>query len=255
MEEEPSLKVVVWNTRGLNNPARRTAVRIAMGDASASVVCISESKLQSVNAFDIVECFGPRFDGFAYLPALGTASGVIVAWCSEDVAVEASRTDRFSVSVKLKHAGRSQESAWWLTVVYGPTVEDLKPVFLDELRALRATLVGLWAVAGDFNLIVDACDKSNTWLNRRSMDMFRRCINDLELRESNLLGRRYTWSSERAMPMMAKLDRWFGSVEWDELHPNAALSALSSSLSDHCPILMTSASSLPLKRRFRFERF
>jgi hypothetical protein len=110
-------------------------------------------------------------------------------------------------------------------------------------------------VAGDFNLIVDACDKSNTWLNRRSMDMFRRCINDLELRESNLLGRRYTWSSERAMPMMAKLDRWFGSVEWDELHPNAALSALSSSLSDHCPILMTSASSLPLKRRFRFERF
>jgi hypothetical protein len=31
--------------------------------------------------------------------------------------------------------------------------------------------------------------------------------------------------------------------------------ALSSSLSDHCPILMASASSLPLKRHFRFESF
>jgi hypothetical protein len=79
MEDEPNIKVVVWNTRGLNNPARRTAVRVAVGDARASVVCVSESKLHSVTAFDIVECFGPRFDGFAYLPAVGTAGGVIVA--------------------------------------------------------------------------------------------------------------------------------------------------------------------------------
>jgi hypothetical protein len=48
----------------------------------ASVMCVSESKLQRVSAFDIVECFGPRFDGFVYLPAVGTAGGVIVAWMS-----------------------------------------------------------------------------------------------------------------------------------------------------------------------------
>jgi hypothetical protein len=99
MDDEPNLRVVVWNTRGLNDPARRSAVRIAVADAVASVVCVSESKLQSVTAFDIVECFGPRFDGFAYLPALGTAGGVIIAWCSDDVAVLATRTDQFSVSI------------------------------------------------------------------------------------------------------------------------------------------------------------
>jgi hypothetical protein len=54
---------------------------------------------------------------------------------------------------------------------------------------------------------------------------------------------------------MVKLDRWFGSVEWDEMHPDACLSALSSSLSDHCPILMSTAVVLPIKRRFRFQRF
>jgi hypothetical protein len=110
-------------------------------------------------------------------------------------------------------------------------------------------------VAGDFNLIVDVQDKSNARLNRRSMDMFRRCLNDLELHEANLLGRRYTWSNERETPTLAKLDRWFGSIEWDELHPDASLSALSSSLSDHCPILMSTAVVFPIKRRFRFERF
>jgi hypothetical protein len=107
---------------------------------------------------------------------------LIIAWCSKDVQVEALRTHRFSASVKLKRAGWPQENTWWLTAVYGHTVEDLKPVFLHELSALCATIVGPWAVAANFNIIVDARNKNNTRLNRRSMDMFRRCINDLELR-------------------------------------------------------------------------
>jgi hypothetical protein len=45
MGDEPNLRIVVWSTRGLNNPARRTAVRVAVGDADASVVCVLESKL------------------------------------------------------------------------------------------------------------------------------------------------------------------------------------------------------------------
>jgi hypothetical protein len=55
--------VAVWNARVLNNPARRSAVRIEVDDAQASVVCVSESKLQSVTQFDIAQSFGARFDG------------------------------------------------------------------------------------------------------------------------------------------------------------------------------------------------
>jgi hypothetical protein len=219
------------------------------------MVCVLESKLQCVTSFDIVECFGTCFNGFVYLSALGSVGGVIIAWCSDDVKVLASWEDRFSLSFKLSHANGHPGAEWWLTAVYDPTAGDLKSVFLDELRAIRAAIAGPWAFTGDFNLIIDARDKSNARLNRRSMDMFQRCINDLELRESSLLSHRYTWSNERDMPMMAKLDRWFGSVEWDDMYPKALLTALSSSLSDHCPILMVSASSLPLKRRFRFESF
>jgi hypothetical protein len=120
-----NLRLAIWNARGLNNPARRTAVRVAVADAMASVVCVSESKLHHVSAFDIVECFGPRFDGFAYLPALGTAGGVIVAWASQDVTVLRSRVDTFSVSVEISQANGP---AWWLTAVYGPTIANLRPL-------------------------------------------------------------------------------------------------------------------------------
>jgi hypothetical protein len=177
---------------------------------------------------------------------------VIVEWKCEDVRVLQTRTDRFSVFVELSTPG---SAAWWLTAVYGPTCDDLKGVFLDELRMLRATLQGPWAVTGDFNLIVDARDKNTPVVNRRSLNMFRRCLNDLELKESTLLGRRFTWSNERASPTLVKLDRWFVSLEWDELHPSATLTALSSSLSDHCPIFMSTAVEPQVGKRFRFERF
>jgi hypothetical protein len=138
--------------------------------------------------------------------------------------------------------------------VYGPSIEPLKPEFLDEVRMLCGALPGPWAVASDFNVILEARDKNNSRLNRRSMAMFRRAINDLELKESYLLGRRYTWTNERARLTLERINRWFGLVEWDALFPHASLSVLSS-LSDHSPILMSIAVMLPSKRRFHFERF
>jgi exonuclease III len=193
--DELNLRFAVWNVCGLNNPARRTAVTIALEDVLASVVCVSESKLQSLSMFDIVEYFGPRYDGFTYLPAMGTAGGVVVAWRSEEVRVLQSRVDSFSVSVEV---ASTDGTTWWLTAVYGPTCAALKPIFLEELRILRRELAGPWAVAGDFNIITSVADKNTPVVDRRALGMFRRGLNDVELRESPLLGRRFTWSNEHA---------------------------------------------------------
>ena len=94
---------------------------------------------------------------------------------------------------------------------------------MEELRAVRNAFPGPWAVAGDFNLILEAADKNNDRLNRRMMGRFRRLLNDLELQEQDLLGRRYTWSNERRTPTLVKLDRWFSSVDWEALNPSIVL--------------------------------
>jgi hypothetical protein len=137
--EAQNRNVLVWNVRGLNNPSRRSVVRAAVSDAAASIVCASESKLESVSPYIVFESFGARFDGFAFLPSVGTAGGIVVAWCSDDVRVVATRVDRFSVSIKVEC---SVDVAWWLTTVYEPTIDAQKPDFLEEMRALRGALVG-----------------------------------------------------------------------------------------------------------------
>lgn len=83
------------------------------------------------------------------------------------------------------------------TGVYGPQGDDEKVSFLQELRDIRAICSGPWLVAGDFNLIYQAADKNNANLDTAMMASFRRFLNDMEVKEIPLLGRKYTWSNER----------------------------------------------------------
>jgi thiamine monophosphate kinase len=60
---------------------------------------------------------------------------------------------------------------------------------------------------GDFNLIYQAEDKSNSNMDRAMKGHFQCFINNLELHELPLLGRRFTWSNEREAPTLVRLDR------------------------------------------------
>lgn len=66
---------------------------------------------------------------------------------------------------------------------------------MQELRDIRALCVGLWLVAGDFNLIYQAEDKNNSNLNRALMGHFRRLLDDSAIKEISLFGRKFTWSN------------------------------------------------------------
>ena len=82
-----------------------------------------------------------------------------------------------------------------VTTVYGPQDDDAKLRFLNEMRALQQLTSDIWLLIGDFNLILQAEDKSNNNLNRRLMGAFRRAVDDMELKELCLEGRKFTWSN------------------------------------------------------------
>ncbi|KAJ1273778.1 hypothetical protein BS78_05G010400, partial [Paspalum vaginatum] len=110
-------------------------------------------------------------------------------------------------------------------------------------------------VVGDFNLILNAEDKSNARIDRRSMQRFRRCVATLDLQDLHLHGRSFTWSNERALPTMVRLDRVLVSMDWEERFKNSYLQALSSDASDHTPLLLQTNLCLTRKPRFHFECF
>jgi hypothetical protein len=127
--------------------------------------------------------------------------------------------------------------------------------FLQELHDIRDLHIGPWLVVGDFNLIVDPANKSRGCLHRSMMARFRRALSSLELKELYLNGRRFTWSNERELPTLEKLDRVFSTVDCETLYPDAFLSAMSTGPSDHCPLVLKFLPDLHRGRRFQFQSF
>jgi hypothetical protein len=82
------------------------------------------------------------------------------------------------------------------------------------------------------------------------MARFRRALSSLELKELYLNGRRFTWSNERELPTLEKLDRVFSTVDWEILYLDAFLSAMSTRPSDHCPLVLNLSPDLHRGRRF-----
>ena len=80
-------------------------------------------------------------------------------------------------------------------------------------------------------------------------------MDDHELKEMYMHGRRYTWSNERETPTLTKIDRDFMIVDWELDNTEYLLQALSTGVSDHAPLLLTTSASFCPKRRFRFEMF
>jgi hypothetical protein len=54
----------------------------------------------------------------------------------------------------------------------------------------------------DFNLVYKNQDKNNYKVSRNMMLWFERVINHLQIKEVNLIGKRFTWSNESASKLL-----------------------------------------------------
>ena len=86
MDHNP--EIICWNVRGLNNPAKRKVVREFLSSLRVNLVCLQETKLETINQFDVMQCLGPSFDGYDYLPACETRGGILLAWDSTVMGID-----------------------------------------------------------------------------------------------------------------------------------------------------------------------
>ena len=97
-----------------------------------SLVCLQETELDVIDKYIVMQCLGPSFDGFAYLPAIETRGGVVLAWKSTVLEVEAIQIDTNFLTGRVR---TKTNDPWWISVVYGPQEEHEKIQFMEELAA------------------------------------------------------------------------------------------------------------------------
>jgi len=249
-----NIKIVCWNVRGLNNAARRAAVRLFLQKIRPSIICLQETKLDSVNAPLAAEFLGYNWSSsFVSLNSQQTRGGILIAWDQDLVNVGAPVRRDFTITQTCTLL--QFNSTFVITAVYGPSDNARKDAFLAELMDCQPATDTPWLCLGDFNLICEAQDKNNSNINRTQMRKFRRTLDASDLIEIKLQNRKYTWSNGQRNPTLVHLDRCFRNKEWDDIFPHHSLQALSSSLSDHCPLLLCNQQCPPRPAAFRFEQF
>jgi hypothetical protein len=74
----------------------------------------------------------------------------------------------------------------------------------------------------------------------------------VELNPSN---RKFTWSSNQVNLVLAKLDRFFASTEWECVFPLARVVALPKGISDHNPLLIDVGANVAFGKKARFKKW
>jgi exonuclease III len=230
-----SESIFIWNVRGLNSWSHHDVVHELVRAEHPSIVCLQETKLSVISDFDVIQIICVGFD-YYFLPAVGTHGGILMAWWPSSWSVSLFSYRTYSVPIKIKHT--SQEEHWWLTTVYGPSVEDQKDALFAELSELRVIWMGSWLLCGDFNMIYKTEDKNNSCLDMRRMGQFFRFLNEALLKEIHLQGRLFMWSNERSHPTLEKIYRAFMSNDWKGSFPANDMHPLASFCLDHTPLLL-----------------
>jgi hypothetical protein len=86
------------NPQGLNEQAKRDAVRELVDSLKVSLVCLQEMKLVVIYRFIVNQCLGPCFDGFEYLSTEETREGILLAWKSAVLMVANVSHDSYAIT-------------------------------------------------------------------------------------------------------------------------------------------------------------
>jgi exonuclease III len=126
--------IMSWNPRGLNTPARRTAVVELASAAKTSIICLQETKLAHIDRSLAIEIDGASRQDFVFLPAEETRGGIDIFWDATMVSLTNTRNRNHSITATITMI--SLGSTFLLTVVYGPSIDAEKPAFLQELSMI-----------------------------------------------------------------------------------------------------------------------
>ncbi|GAU10613.1 hypothetical protein TSUD_422120, partial [Trifolium subterraneum] len=196
------------------------------------------------------------FDSCFTVDREGRGGGVAIFW-KKDLKCQIINYTLNHVDVEVVDALRG---TWRLTGFDGYPEGGRRRDSWNFLRHLSSTSQLPWCVIGDFNDILSSDEKKGRverpdWL----IQGFREAVSDAGLVDLELHGYPFTWfkSLGTIRAVEEKLDRALASVEWCNLFNHAKLECLTTTASDHYPLLLNWEPISPHYKppnHFKFER-
>lgn len=212
---------------------------------------LQETKLANVTPAK-ARAFLPNYlSDFMSIGAYGSRGRLVSAWDSNILTKVSYISRHYSLTITFEYSLASL--SFTVTNVYAPSDHSFTADFLVELADLHNQIASACLLIGDFNLIRDPSEKNNDNFHAPLAAQFNDAIDRLSLLELPLLDRLYTWSNKRESPVLARLDRAFINLDWNNTFPMTHLRSNSRTTSDHVPFVVSADTRVPKPQIFRFE--
>jgi len=217
------------------------------------VLVLVETKI-SVNKADTV-CNKLKFDGRFHIEANGFSGGIWVLWNKDDFQLNIVTSSEQYVTMQVSH---NLGETWFFSAIYANPHESQQEELWTDLEDFLRTNTTSWPLAGDFNETRNMEERRNC-----SEGIQKRCakfdhwIDNNGLMDLGYLGPPFTWNrgNNPATRKSARLDRALCNHQWRLWFEEASIRHLLQNNSDHCPLLISLYSNVPIQRAHRPFRF
>ncbi|XP_060961739.1 uncharacterized protein LOC133031956 [Cannabis sativa] len=252
------MKILAWNCRGLGNAAIVRQLKELIRKSNLEVLILSEVRLKEEKCFCLMRKL--QFPGICYVPPMGTGGGLALCW-------------RLGVDCNIQNADKNLitgiissdplDRPWMVMGIYGPPSYGDKEDFWKNLGEIVDQCNLPMLLMGDLNGTLKDGECLNyvkaSSTTRYSFDL-RRMVHRTGLIDLGYTGVKYTWFKHNMDPLVgvslkrARLDRALASTDWRIVWPNAIVTHLTATSSDHNPILLdSSGGKYCTKPQFKYE--
>ncbi|GJU18148.1 RNA-directed DNA polymerase, eukaryota [Tanacetum coccineum] len=228
-------KKVVPRRIGLTHKAKKDWVKELYVSNKVNFLSLQETKMKSIELFDIKRCWGNFAFDYVYSALVGNSGGILFVWDSNSfMKINATISDYF---VMVRGTWVTNGKVLLIISVYAPQDLTEKKMLWDYLCHVIANWKGEVIVIGDFNEVHNKNERFGSVFNLQGVNAFNSFILSASLEEVPLGGCSFTWC-HRSASKMSKFDRFLISENLMNSCPNFLAITLDRYLFDHCPILL-----------------
>ncbi|XP_039060736.1 uncharacterized protein LOC120204786 [Hibiscus syriacus] len=196
----------------------------------------TETKLEKIQKSISRRCGLNNLQGCIESPSVGASGGLLSCWNDNIFVLD----NQFVSSRFIAISGRFRANNFRCRFinVYGPSFEEEKGGFFEELGMFIGGYSDHICVGGDLNVYLHEDEKMGRAQNRNSVEIFSHFLLNTGLIDLQLSGGRYTWCNNQDSPTYVRLDRFLVDSQFLAEFPDLTQSLLPRSVSDHNAVII-----------------
>ncbi|XP_027335416.1 uncharacterized protein LOC113849603 [Abrus precatorius] len=231
-------KIDSFNCRGLGSEVKQKKMCEIVRSEGLKFLEIQETKLETCNSNLCARLWGSVDFDWCALPSIGRSGGMVSLWDTSKGKILFSffGTGFLGVCLQVLTIGN-------LCVVVNVyalcRLSEKRKLWDDLLMTRKGFGKFMWCILGDFNAVRQVKESKGCQTNHgvSEMDGLNSFIQEMELVDLPLVGKKFTWIKGDAS-IMSRLDRVLVSSSWLDYWGDGFIQVLSRDVSDHCPIIL-----------------